>query len=531
MEMLKRDRKIKELSTMYGVAKLLSTKTNIRELLEAILRLLADGMGMKRGMITLFYKDMHEVHLDIAPELGDKDFRGIHYGIGEGITGKVIETGRPMAIQKLSEDPLFLDKTGARKEIDRSKLAFICVPIKHGEDVIGALSVDTVAGEISQLNDEVEFLSAVADAIAQSVEVRRKENEEREKLETENIRLRQQIELQSKRPSNIIGNSKGMQEVYALINQVADGNTTVLITGETGTGKELVAAAIHRGSPRSSGPFVRVNCSALPENLLENELFGHEKGAYTGAFDRHIGRFEQAHGGTIFLDEIAEIPLPAQVKLLRILQEREFERVGGTEPIKINVRVIAATNQDLEDAVRQGKFRIDLFYRLNVFPVHLPPLRERGADILLLSDYFVQKFSKELNKNVSRVCTPAINALMAYHWPGNVRELENCIERAVLLSKDGVIHAYNLPPTLQLRSKELEKVKGGNLEKMVAAYERELIEEAVKYAAGNQSEAARQLGTTKRIIQYKVEKYNIDCEMYKKKRGIKSLGAGGISED
>ncbi|MFC1474944.1 sigma-54 interaction domain-containing protein [bacterium] len=515
MELQKRDRKIKELSAMYRVARLLGTKTNIHELLDEILKLLADQMGMKRGMITLFYKDMHEVQLDIAPELGRDDIKDTRYGLGEGITGKVIETGRPMAIRKLDEEPLFLDRTGARKEIDRSNLAFICVPIKHGDDVIGALSVDTVAGETSQLNDEVEFLSAVADVIAQSVEIRRKEQEERERLERENIRLKQQIEEKARKPQNIIGNSRGMQEVYSMIGQVADSNTTVLLTGETGTGKELVAAAIHGDSPRATGPFICVNCSALPENLLENELFGHEKGAYTGAFERHIGRFELAHGGTIFLDEIAEMPLSAQVKLLRILQEREFERVGGSKPIKVNVRVVAATNQDLESAVTAGNFRMDLFYRLNVFPIHMPPLRERGADIMLLADYFVQKYSGELNKRVERICTPAINALMAYHWPGNVRELENCVERAVLLARDGVIHAYNLPPSLQLRSEEIEQIKGGTLEKMVAAYECELIEEAIKYAAGNQSEAARQLGTTKRVIQYKVNKYSIDCRRYR----------------
>ena len=498
---------------MYEVARLLGTKTDLREMLEEILNLLSQEMGMKRGMITLLMRDFHEVHIDIAPGMDKKSIKKVSYGVGEGVTGKVIATGRPMAIPKLDEEPLFLDRTGARKEIDRSRLAFICVPIKHGDKVVGALSVDTVAGPTSMLEDEMRFLSAVADMLAQSVRARRSDEEKRDRLRRENIRLKSQI--QETRPANIIGNSRGMREVYTLIAQVADSNTTVLLTGETGTGKELVAAAIHAGSPRREGPFVRVNCGALPDNLLENELFGHEKGSFTGASERHIGKFEQANGGTIFLDEIGEMSPSAQVKLLRILQEKEFERLGGTGTIKVNVRVIAATNQDLETKVHEGGFRADLFYRLNVFPIHLPPLRERGADITLLADYFVQKYAGQLDKEVLRINSPAIEALMAYHWPGNVRELENCIERSVLLCADGVIHAYNLPPTLQMKRRDLENVKGGSLEKMVAAYERDIIEEAIKYAKGNQSEAARQLGTTKRVIQYKVQKYNIDCERYK----------------
>ncbi|MEW5945093.1 MAG: sigma 54-interacting transcriptional regulator [bacterium] len=511
------ERKLKELEVMHGVAKLLSSKTDLKEMLKDILELLSREMGMSRGMITLLLREFHEAQLDIAPGMDDEAIQKIRYGVGEGVTGQVVATGRPMAIPKLDEAPLFLDRTGARKEVDRSRLAFICVPIKHGDDVVGALSVDTVAVEKLDLDDEVKFLGAVADMIARSVEVRREEEEARERLERENLRLRKQLE-QVSHPENIVGNSKGMQEVYMLISQVSDTGTTVLITGETGTGKELVASAIHYASPRRNGPFVRVNCAALPETLLENELFGHEKGAFTGASGRYAGRFEAANGGTIFLDEIGDLSLSAQVRLLRILQEKEFERIGGLSPVRVNVRVIAATNRNLEESVLNGQFRVDLFYRLNVFPIHVPPLRERGADIMLLADYFVQKYSGELGKKITRICSPAIDALMSYHWPGNVRELENCIERAVLLSSDGVIHAHNLPPSLQLKSRGVEAVRGGSLEKLVAAYERELIEEALKYTGGNQSQAARQLGTTKRIIQYKVKKYGIDCSWYKEKK-------------
>ncbi len=503
----------KELSTLYKIIQLLGSGDNIREMLEGILKLLSTETGMERGMISIVEKDFGHFYLDIAPDIQEREIRKIRYEAGEGITGRVLETGRPMAIPNLENEPLFLDRTGVRKELNRSNLAFICVPIKYGSRVIGALSVDTPNKEIVSLDEEVLFLEAVAHLIAQHVHLHLMQNEEN-RLERENIALRSKVES-NWRPPEIMGNSRAMREIYSLVEQVADSNTTVIITGETGTGKELAARAIHQSSPRAGGPLVLVNCAMLPENLIENELFGHEKGAFTGASGRHTGRFERAHGGTIFLDEIGDIPPSAQVTLLRILQEKEFERIGGTEPIKVNVRIIAATNKNLEDAVAEGTFRQDLFYRLNVFPIHLPPLRERGADVLLLADYFVQKYARELNKNIIRISTPAIDTLMAYHWPGNVRELENCIERAVLLSTDGVIHVHNLPPSLQMETRDIRELKGGSLEKMVASYEKELIVEALKQSRGNQSDAARRLKTTKRVIQYKVIKYKIDCTKLK----------------
>ncbi len=505
----------KGLKVLMGIMELLESGGDIRTILDEVLKLLSRELGLKRGMISLVKADFTEVYLDVAPDFRKKDLKTIRYGIGEGITGQVVKTGRPLAVPKLDEAPLFLDRTGLRKEINRAAYAFICVPIKYKDEVIGALSVDTVSAGKAALEVEVFFLEAVSKTIAHIVYMQRTREEEK-RLEKENIRLRKQLESAWK-PNQIIGNSRPMREVYSLIEQVADSNTTVLVTGETGTGKELTAAAIHEASPRRDGPFVRVNCAVFPENLLENELFGHEKGAYTGASEKHIGRFERANGGTIFLDEIGELSLSAQIKLLRILQEKEFERVGGTETIKVNVRVIAATNKDMEKAVDAGEFRLDLFYRLNVFPIHMPPLRKRGADVMLLADSFVQKYSKEIGKEVTRICTPAIDMIMAYHWPGNVRELENCIERAVLLAKEGVIHSYNLPPSLQMESKCLKKVKGGTLEKMVAAYERDLIAQELKNSFGNQSETARKLGTTKRVIQYKVQKYEIDCAKFKQK--------------
>jgi Nif-specific regulatory protein len=305
-----------------------------------------------------------------------------------------------------------------------------------------------------------------------------------------------------------------MQEVYAQVAQVARTNTTVLIRGESGTGKELIARAIHYNSLRADQPFIKVSCAALPESLIEAELFGYEKGAFTGAYTRKKGRFELADRGTLFLDEVGDLPLSVQVKLLRVLQEREFERLGGTETIKVDVRLIAATNRDLEQAMREGTFREDLYYRLNVFTIFLPPLRERKSDIPLLADHFLEKYARLHGKDIRRISTPAIDMLMSYHWPGNVRELENCIERAVLVCEGSVIHSHHLPPTLQT-AEASGTVPRLSLGEAVAAYEKDLILDALKTTRGNISRAARLLNTTKRILGYKVKKYGINPRRFK----------------
>jgi Nif-specific regulatory protein len=305
-----------------------------------------------------------------------------------------------------------------------------------------------------------------------------------------------------------------MQRVYEAVAQVARTNTTVLIRGESGTGKELIAQAIHYNSLRARKPFIKVSCAALPETLIESELFGYEKGAFTGAVERRKGRFELAQGGTLFLDEIGDVHLPTQVKLLRVLQEREFERLGGTEPVKVNVRLIAATNKDMEEAIRQGTFREDLFYRLNVFVIYIPPLRERKPDVLLLADHFLQRFAQEHGKDIRRISTPAIDMLTAYHWPGNVRELQNVIERAVLVCDGQVIHAHHLPPTLQT-AEASGTVMNVSLSEAVAAFERDLLQDALKTTRGNRAKAARLLRTTDRIFNYKVRQLGIDWKRFK----------------
>jgi Nif-specific regulatory protein len=305
-----------------------------------------------------------------------------------------------------------------------------------------------------------------------------------------------------------------MRQVYEQVAQVAPTNTTVLLRGESGTGKELIAHALHYNSPRAKRPFIKVSCAALPQDLIESELFGYEKGAFTGAHAAKKGRFELAEGGTLFLDEIGELNLTTQVKLLRVLQEREFERLGGTQSIRANIRLVAATNKDLERAIEAGAFRADLYYRLNVFAIFVPALRERKSDILLLADHFLEKFAAEHKKKVRRISTPAIDMLASYHWPGNVRELANAIERAVVLCDAAAIHAHHLPPTLQT-AEASGTGRTSTFRESLETFEKDALVDALKSARGNRAKAARLLSTTERIFNYRVRKYAIEWKRFK----------------
>jgi Nif-specific regulatory protein len=433
--------------------------------------------------------------------------------LGEGVTGRVIQGGKPLVVPKISEEPLFLNRTATRKAVQDQELSFICVPVKKGNQVVGALSVDRPFDPSYSLKDGEHFLSIVATMVAQQVINLETIQLEKNQLRDENRRLQQEL-ADKYRITNIIGNSNKMREVFQMISQVCKSTATVLIRGESGTGKELAANAIHYNSLRAQAPFVKVNCAALPANLIESELFGHEKGAFTGAIRQKRGKFELAAKGTIFLDEIGSVGIETQVKLLRALQEKEFERVGGYETIKADVRIVAATNKNLEQAVEEGTFRGDLYYRLNVFPIYMPPLRERKTDVLMLADYFLDKYAKENHKDIRRFSTPAIDMLMQYHWPGNVRELENCIERAVLLCEEGVIHSYHLPPTVQT-AEESDTLPGSSLEDAVANLEREMIVDALKTTRGNMAKAAEMLQTTERKFSYKAKKHGVSYRHYR----------------
>jgi Nif-specific regulatory protein len=505
----------KELNVLYKISQTTAARQHdVAALLHEVLQIMETDMGVLRGTLALRKPGSDILNIEASSGLSDSEARRGQYKLGEGVTGRVAQTGRPEMVPDISHSPDFLNRTKARGD---QKVAFLCVPIIHHKEVIGTMSIDLPAGEEDELSGYFLFLQHVAQILASAVSTIREEIEERNALESENEMLRRQL---GDRYSidNMVGNCNSMRSVYEQIIQVANSAATVLVRGDSGTGKELVARAIHFNSPRKNNAFISVNCAALPENLIESELFGHEKGAFTGAAQQRKGRFELANGGSIFLDEIGDISPAVQVRLLRVLQEKTFERVGGNETITVNVRVIAATSRNLEDGMAKDTFREDLYYRLNVFPIILPPLRERKSDIVLLADHFLQKYGEMYGKTMKRISTSAINMMMAYHWPGNVRELENCLERAVLTSSDGVIHGFNLPPSLQTSDEthtSLLPENGANLKQMVEAYEREILIDALKKHRGNAAAAARYLQTTQRIINYRIKNLGITPKNYK----------------
>ncbi len=503
---------------LYGLGQVIAEGGDFHKVMTHVIKVIVDRLpGTERVVLWIVNRRTATLFIESAWGISEEEqVRGV-YRIGEGITGKVAETGEAVLVPRIADEPEFLDRTGARKDKDTSNLSFVCVPVKLGREVLGTLSVDRQNPGGASLEEDKELLTVVATMIAQAVELHRTRNEEHAELLEENRRLHEEL-AEKFRPEQIVGTSGPMRSLYTLIRKVADKTTPVIILGESGTGKELVAAALHYGGARAKGPFIRFNCAAIPENLAESEMFGHERGAFTGAVAQRKGRFEEADGGTLFMDEVGELSLPVQAKLLRVLQSREFERVGSGKTVSVDVRIVAATNRDLSALVKEGQFREDLYYRLNVFPLVLPPLRERGGDILLLTDHFVEKYSASHGIPVRRVSTPAIDALMAYHWPGNVRELENVIERAVILSDDGVIHAYHLPPTLQTPRSSGTAYRG-RLEDKLTSVEREFIVDALKLAEGNMAKAARELGLSERVMALRVEKHGIDFRLFRPKKG------------
>ncbi len=500
---------IRRLAALLDVSHALSGTLNLRAALQRVLEILEQSHGVLRAAVTLLDSEAGHLYIEASSGIAAAGQRA-RYRIGEGITGRVVASGRPIIVPQVSREPLFLHRTADRS---RQEVSFLCVPLVINREPAGALAVDLRFEPGRDYEQAAKFFGVVASQIAQAVKIQRLVEVERERLTGENAHLREELRERYDF-ANIVGNSGPMRRVFEQVAQVAGTNTTVLIRGESGTGKELIAHAIHYHSPRAKKPFVKVSCAALPATLIESELFGYERGAFTGAHARKKGRFELAEEGTIFLDEIGELELATQVKLLRVLQQREFERVGGTETIRANVRVIAATNKELEHAIAEGAFRDDLYYRLNVFAICVPPLRERKPDILLLADHFVEQYAREHGKSVRRISTPCIDMLVSYHWPGNVRELENAIERAVVVCDDHVLHAHHLPPTLQTAEASGTVVRQA-LSTAVAAFEKDLICDALKTSHGNRAKAARLLDSTERIIGYKIRKYGLDPARYR----------------
>lgn len=504
----------RELEFVSGVSQLLLSGSDINTILGRATRRLCEHKAYQRGMIALFNRRAGSILIKEAYGVSrEEQARGIYYP-GEGIIGEVVESGRAIIVPCIREDSRFLNRTGMSEGLLDS--SFLCIPIGTGDQMIGSLSVvkESSGADAPDLDGDVQILRILASMIALAAQLSRSREEERVQMDRERIL---DARGPQKRPPHMIGNAKSLQPVFQMMRKVASAGSTVLLLGESGVGKAMAAEALHYAGDRADKAFVKLNCASLPGDLIESELFGRETKPSSGGPDRRMGRLEQAMGGTLFLDEIGDIGPGVQAGLLRVLQEREFERIGGSETLKADVRIIAATNRNLEEKVREGEFREDLYYRLNVIPITIPPLRKRKTDILLLSDFFIGKHNRRNGKHVNRISTPAIDMLMAYHWPGNVRELENAIERAVILSDDQVVHGYHLPPSLQMADSRLGGGgRHGTLQQKLDGIEYETIVEALKSTRGNLSRAAEQLGLTNRMMGIRARKYGIDFKDFRR---------------
>jgi len=485
--------------------------------LDYILRLIKDRLDADCTMLAILDRTKGEIFIEAVSLTPRDTSQKISYKPGEGIIGKVVESGDMIFISHTANSKDFLNKLGIPAKIDGQDVSFLCLPLKDNKDVIGALCVHKRYASQSNISDNIQLLSILGSMFAHLARFRQKNREEIDRLQKDNDRLRLAI---AERPfvSKIQGNSGKLHEVFQLVSSIAPTDTTVLIRGESGVGKELVADAIHFNSLRKDKPFIKVNCAALPESLIESELFGHEKGAFTGANALRVGRFEAANGGTIFLDEFGDVPLNIQVKLLRVLQQKQIERLGSTKSIDVDARIICATNKNLEKMIAEGSFREDLYYRINVFPVYIPALRERLHDIPTLVDHFIARFNEKNGAHIKRITSSAIDMLMAYHFPGNIRELENCIERACILSTDGVIHTHTLPPSIQTAA-ATQTESDGALEIILGKTEKQIIHDTLIATRGNLLQAAKRLGITERMMGLRVRKYNIDPQRYKATKG------------
>jgi Nif-specific regulatory protein len=491
---------IRKMLTLRDASRALMEVSDFNTGLQRVLETLSRYHGAVRSSVVVVSEGTGQVEFEAS--LGGSERDKPVRRFGPGVTGTT-RVGKPMIVPQMDPGPPY----------GPDKLTYICVPITSDQRRAGEISIEMTYRPNRDYEGTVTFIEVVGAMVAQAAKMHRLIAADRQQLLEENEHLR--LELNERYGlSNMVGASRVMNQLYAQIVQVAKTNTTALLRGESGTGKELIAHAIHHNSLRAKKPFIRVSCAALPSDLIESELFGYEKGAFTGAHGTKKGRFELADGGTLFLDEIGELNLATQVKLLRVLQEREFERLGGTETIHTDIRLVAATNKDLEKAIAAGTFRADLYYRLNVFAIFIPPLRERKTDVPQLADFFLEKYSRQHGKKVKRIATPAIDMLMAYHWPGNVRELENAIERAVVVCNEQVLHGYHLPATLQTAEASGTTIQL-SLEQATETFEKDILQDALKSAKGNRAKAARLLKTTGRVFNYKVRKYGINWKRFR----------------
>ena len=495
-------RDVREVATLLEVSQALLVIGDLRAGLAHVLEILCNRYGAVRGHVTL----MHQQHRDLAVHAtagaASEHSNAIRYRLGEGIAAEVAKTGRPIVVPRVSKEPRFLNHaTGPHQE-----LTHLCLPIAFNDETVGVLGVDLIYEPDRDDERATRFLGTVASMIAQALKAQRADAHHAQ------INGSAHPHLTLTRGAGLLDIatcSRAMREVYEQAAHVAPTNTTVMLRGESGTGKEVIARIIHDSSQRAKKPFIAVSCAAVPPELIESELFGYEQGAFTGAHAAKKGRFERAEGGTLFLDEIGDISLSTQVKLLRVLQSREFERLGGTHTIRSNVRLISATHRDLEKRIAEGLFREELYYRLNVFAIFVPALRDRTSDIVHLAHHFLETSSRQHRKHIKRIALPALDMLMCHRWPGNIRELENAIEHGVVVCDGQVLHAHHLPPTLQTAEASGNAIDM-SLQRATEAFEKDVIKDTLKNTHGNCSRAARLLAVTRRVLDYKVRKYRID---------------------
>jgi len=509
------------------ISSIITKSTNLEDVFEDIMTLTQKVIRIYRSTLFLYDKKDHLLKIRAIYGFHNEDSKNITYEPGEGITGSVFLNKKPVFIPSAKNEPGFLNRMKlVTEDLD---LGYYCCPILSGLDVVGVFSIFTYIQDKNNSNEIIEFLQILSTFISQAITIQKLIEEETQPFIVENIRLRQELSKKY-RFGNLIGKSPRMLQLFEQIELIAESKSSVLLIGESGTGKELIASAIHYNSPRKDMPFIKINCAAIPETLLESELFGYRKGAFTGATSDKKGKFEIADGGTIFLDEIGEMSLPLQAKLLRVLQEKEVEPIGG-KPKKVDIRIIAATNADLEELIQQKRFRLDLYYRLNVIRLDIPPLRERKEDILLLTKYFIERYSKENDKDIHSITPEAIKLLESYDWPGNVRELENLIERAVVLNQTGYLDVKDFPEVLEKIS-SLEKVPylissgdvefssipeqsldlydGRVYETVIGEVEKKLILYALKKFKYTKTKAAKFLGINRNTLEKRIKELKIE---------------------
>ncbi|HTA90472.1 MAG TPA: sigma 54-interacting transcriptional regulator [Polyangiaceae bacterium] len=474
--------------------------------LGAALRVLERRLGAGRSVVYSADGETRAVTVSASHGLDPDAF---HARYSAGAAGRVAATGQPVVVPVLRHDPMALSEISDLTRWSDPGWNLVAVPVTGRGRCLGALCAYFRHRDPGGFSERLGVLDVVAGLIGKAMRVEHETALDAAAAAEHGANAAAtQFEY-----ANMIGESAVMRQIYEQVSQVARTNATALLRGESGTGKELVARAIHQNSQRANQPFIKVNCAALPESLFESELFGHERGAFTGAHARKKGRFELAQGGTLFLDEIGELPLTTQAKLLRVLQFREFERLGGTETLRPDVRIVAATNVDIERAVASGAFREDLYYRINIFTITLPSLRDRPADIPALAEYFMRKFTAEHQRKIGRISNAAMDVLCRQQFPGNVRELENVIERAVVVCKGSVIQESDLPEALRALAAGKEKL---TLLEAVERLERQLIEEALEAEGGSTVAAARALGTTERVMRYKIRKLGIALDRFRR---------------